>query len=197
MWRLEPPHKKRRLSLTVSLDLYNLHEKEFEVRDDSTLAPMVEEMEIQMNPEALLPAVPKIPSVVTAAYDEYLQALPLNIIFQTRIVKNQLTTLMYPTALVGESVRLYYPDHRSFNSLLHDGILRRLGIPERDAVRTLKLVAKKAGEVVFVSEFMCFEEQWGTALAELRKKGVGKKGEGGLRNADSVRLLVGLDCETY
>lgn len=59
------------------------------------------------------------------------------------------------------------------------------------------MVAKKAGEVVFVSEFICFEEEWEVALTELRKKGVGKKGEGGLSNADSVRLIVGLDCETY
>lgn len=157
---------------------------------------MAEETATQMDPEALLPPVPRIPSVTTAAYDEYLQTLPLNIIFQTRITNSQLTTTMYPAALVGVPVRLYYPDHKTFNSLLHDGILRRLGVAQRDAIRTLKLIAKKAGEVVFVSEFMCFEEQWEVALTELRKKGVGEKGEG-LGNADSVRLLVGLDCETY
>lgn len=196
MWRLQPPHKKRRLSRTVSLDLYNLDEEQHDARGES-LAPAVEEMEIQMDPEALLPPAPKIPSVITAEYDEYLQALPLNIIFQTRITNSQLTTVMYPAALVGESVRLYYPDHRSFNSLVHDGILRRLGVAQRDAIRTLKLVAKKGGELLFVSEFMCSEEKWEVALTELRKKGVGKKGEGGPRNADSVRLLVGLDCETY
>lgn len=152
---------------------------------------------MEMDPYAILPAAPKIPSVASAAYDEYLQSLPLNIIFQARIVTSQLTRTMYPSALIGETVRLYYPDHKSFNNLLHDGILRRLGVTTRDAVRTFKLVAKKSGEVVFESEFMCFEEQWEAALSELRKKGVGKKGEGGLRSADNVRLLVGLDCETY
>lgn len=184
----------------MSLDLYNLDEEQHDAGGEHP-APTVEEteMEIQMDPEALLPPAPKIPSVITAEYDEYLQALPLNIIFQTRITNSQLATVMYPAALVGESVRLYYPDHRSFNSLLHDGILRRLGVAQRDAIRTLKLVAKKGGELLFASEFMCSEEQWEVALTELRKKGVGKnsKGEGGLRNADSVRLLVGLDCETY
>lgn len=73
-----------------------------------------------------------------------------------------------------------------------------LGVVQRDAIRTLKIVVKKEGEIVFVSEFICFEEQWEVALAELRKKGVGRRGgEGGRNSADSVRLLVGLDCETY
>lgn len=152
-----------------------------------------------MDAEALLPPAPRIPSVTSPAYDDYLAALPLNITFQTRITNSHLATLMYPAALVGESVRLYYPDHRSFNSLLHDGILPRLRVAQRDAVRTLKVVAKRGGEILFVSEFMCSEEQWEAALAELRRKGVGRNSKSGrgLGGADSVRLLVGLDCETY
>lgn len=195
MWRLEPPHKKRRLSRTVSLDLYNLDPDE--PRGEHP-APAEEEEE-RMDPSALLPPAPRIPSVTSPAYDDYLAALPPNITFQTRIGNSQLATIMYPTALVGESVRLYYPDHRCFNSLLHDGILPRLRVAQRDAIRTLKMVAKKGGEILFVSEFMCSEEHWERALAELRKKGVGRGSAGGrgLSSADSVRLLVGLDCETY
>lgn len=203
MWRLQPPHKKRRLSHTVSLFLYNFFDDD-DARDGE-FAPLEEESEPgaqqqqqpEMDPDALLLPAPKIPSVATAEYDEYLQTLPPNIIFQARIAQSQLARAMYPGALVGETVRLYYPDHRSFNDLLHEGVLKRLGVETRDAVRTFKLVAKKSGEVVFASEFMCFEEQWEAALVELRKKGVGRRSEGGLRSADSVRLLVGLDCETY
>ncbi|KAL0633083.1 hypothetical protein Q9L58_008039 [Maublancomyces gigas] len=196
MWRLEPPHKKRRLSRTVSLDLYNLHGGH-DTQDENRHLTPTPEAETQMDPEALLPLA-QIPSVITPDYDEYLQSLPLNIVFQTRIINSQLTTTMYPAALVGVSVRLYYPDHRNFNSLLHDGIIPMLGVVQRDAIRTLKIVLKKEGEIVFVSEFICFEEQWEVALAELRKKGVGRRGgEGGRNSADSVRLLVGLDCETY
>lgn len=206
MWRLEPPHKKRRLSRTVSLYLYNLADDH--AHDTRGEHPAHQQQQFEGTGTAddpasplllLLPAAPSIPDVSSATYAAYLAALPLRITFKTRITNSQLAAIMYPAALVDESVRLYYPDYRSFNSLLHDGILPRLRVAQRDAIRTLKMVAKKDGEILFVSEFMCAEEQWEAALAELRTKDVSRapSGGGGMGNAFCVRLLVGLDCETY
>ncbi|RPB07989.1 hypothetical protein P167DRAFT_494935 [Morchella conica CCBAS932] len=142
--------------------------------------------------DEVLPTV-KVPSVATAAYGDYIESLPINVLFQARIQASPAVRTMYPQALIGESIRLWYPDYKCFNGVLHDGIVPRLGV-HRDAVNSLRIVARKGGELVWEGSFACFENQWEEALGELRKNGVGRRVEGGLGSADSVRLLVGLYC---
>ncbi|KAH8151841.1 uncharacterized protein LAJ45_03834 [Morchella importuna] len=198
----QPPHKKRRLTRTgTSLHIYCYPEDDH--RTDAAANKMAangpamaaslgsEPMDTDIVDE-VLPTV-KVPSVATAAYGDYIESLPINVLFQARIQASPAVRTMYPQALIGESIRLWYPDYKCFNGVLHDGIVPRLGV-HRDAVNSLRIVARKGGELVWEGSFACFENQWEEALGELRKNGVGRRVEGGLGSADSVRLLVGLYC---
>jgi hypothetical protein len=186
---LEPPRKKRRLTHVLVLDLYDSpdpslvdpsHEKHNRSADES----------LSLDDETLDEPL-KIPSVLTSAYDDYLETLPLNIMFKARIPSNKATQAAYPNATLGEWVRLYYPDYKSFRRLLAEGIEEKLGIDPKE-VRTVRLVASKAGEVVYELDFLFEAEVWERAMRELRKKGIGKNSDGGIRMASSVKLYLGV-----
>lgn len=96
----------------------------------------------------------------------------------------------YPTVLVDETRRLYYPDFGDFEHFVADGLLGRFAIGCRTDIKGLKVVAKKEGRVLYSVAFGCSGDNWCRVVAELVRLGVGaRKGEG-INMAHTVSLLV-------
>ncbi|RPA94009.1 hypothetical protein L873DRAFT_1830503 [Choiromyces venosus 120613-1] len=195
---LEPPRKKRRLTRTVALDLFDSprpsspeppHQKTPYTHGGSGYGG--DDGDGMMLDELLPVAV--VPDVVSNAYDDYVSALPLNILFQVKVANNAAARETFPDALLGHSIRLYYPEFKSFSRFMRDGIVPGLRLESARDVRNIKIIAKKAGEVLAELDILSDGEVWEKAMRELRKVGIGKHGEGGRKMASSVRLVLGLN----
>ncbi|PUU79566.1 hypothetical protein B9Z19DRAFT_1064183 [Tuber borchii] len=194
---LEPPRKKRRLTHTVALDLFDSprpsspeppHEKTPYAHGGGKGGDDNDEMML----DGILP-VAAVPDVISTAYDDYVSALPLNILFQVKVSNSAAAREAFPDALLGHSIRLYYPEYKSFARFMREGIITGLRLESARDVRNIKIVAKKAGEVIAELDILSDGEVWEKAMRELRKIGIGKHGEGGRKMASSVRLTLGLN----
>ena len=192
---LPPPSKKRRLSHQLSLSLYGLslsspadddpgHDKRYDEPDGC-------EMEIDED----LPEI-YIPNVASGAYDLWVDSLPPNVLFQARISASPSTRLAFPNSKLDQMVRLYYPDYRSFGHFVEAGVVPKLGLETSRNIKSLKLFAKKGDNVLCKTEIKpCDGEEFDKIMADLKKNGLWRMSDGGMKLAGTVKLLVKLNWE--
>lgn len=143
-----------------------------------------------------LPAV-LIPAITNPDYESHNATLASNINFQARVRRSGGIRALYPDTAVDEVMRLYYPDYQSWDRILNEGIINRMGVPSVDDIVGITLIVKRRGWEEEDNQGEKLEirpenADWDNMLARLRERGVGANVGSGLRGAHTVKLLIKL-----
>lgn len=157
--------------------------------------------EAELYQQHLLTPLPviHIPAVTNAGYEAHNATLPLNINFQARVRRSGGIRALYPNTAVDEVMRLYYPDYQSWDRILNEGIIGRMGVPSVDDIVNISIIIKRRG-IGWEEEDNSGEKfdirpmngDWDNILALMRGRKIGTNVGSGLRGAHTVKLLIKL-----